>query len=93
MQAYELSENYRDVMVSMQDLYINNVNLRMNEVMKVLAIVTCILAPATVIGGIFGMNFDVIPTAHNEWGFYTAVGLMFFIPILMLFIFKKRGWF
>ncbi len=93
IQAYDLSENYRDMMVGLQDLYINNVNLRMNEVMKVVAIVTCLLAPATVIGGIFGMNFDVIPTAHKEWGFYTAVGLMFFIPIIMLIMFKRRGWF
>lgn len=93
IQAYDLSENYRDILISMQDLYISNVNLRMNEVMKVMAIVTCILAPATVIGGIFGMNFDVIPTAHNRWGFYTAVGLMFLIPVFMLFIFKRRGWF
>jgi magnesium transporter len=93
IQAHDLSDNYRDVMVSVQDLYINNVNLRMNEVMKVLAIVTCLLAPATVIGGIFGMNFDVIPTAHKEWGFYTAVGLMLFIPVLMLIAFKRRGWF
>ena len=93
IQAYDLSENYRDVMVSMQDLYINNVNLRMNEVMKVLAIVTCLLAPATVIGGIYGMNFDIIPTLHNKWGFYIAVALMFVIPAGMLVVFKKRGWF
>ena len=57
VQAFDLTENYRDMMMSMQDLYINNVNLRMNEVMKVMAIVTCLMAPATVIGGIFGMNF------------------------------------
>ncbi|MEJ7911737.1 MAG: CorA family divalent cation transporter, partial [Chitinophagaceae bacterium] len=93
IQAHDLSENYRDIMLSMQDLYINNVNLRMNEVMKVMAIVTCLLAPATVIGGIFGMNFDIIPTAHNEWGFYTAVGLMVFIPVGMLLMFQRRGWF
>jgi magnesium transporter len=92
-QAYDLSENYRDIMISMQDLYINNVNLRMNEVMKVMAIVTCLLAPATVIGGIFGMNFDVIPTLHNQWGFYIAVSLMLLIPVVMLYMFKKRGWF
>jgi magnesium transporter len=92
-QAHDLSENYRDVMISMQDLYINNVNLKMNEVMKVLAMVTCLLAPATVIGGIFGMNFTKIPTADNEWGFYTAVSLMLFIPVVMLYIFKRRGWF
>lgn len=93
MQAYDLSENYRDIMISMQDLYVNNVNLRMNEVMKVMAMVTCLMAPATVIGGIFGMNFDVIPTAHNQWGFYTAVGAMLFIPVAMLVMFKRRGWF
>ena len=93
VQANDLSENYRDMMMNLQDLYLSNLNRKTNEVMKVMAIVTCLLAPATVIGGIFGMNFDIIPTAHNHWGFYTAVGLMLLIPLLMLFIFKKRGWF
>lgn len=93
VQANDLSENYRDMMMSLQDLYLSTLNRKTNEVMKVMAIVTCLLAPATVIGGIFGMNFDVIPTAHNQWGFYTAVGFMLFVPLLMLFIFKRRGWF
>lgn len=93
VQANDLSENYRDMMMNLQDLYLSNLNRKTNEVMKVMAVVTCLLAPATVIGGIFGMNFDIIPTAHNQWGFYTAVGLMLFIPLLMLFIFKRRGWF
>ena len=77
----------------MQDLYINNVNLKMNEVMKVIAIVTCCLAPATVIGGIFGMNFDRIPYIHHQYGFFIAVALMLVIPIWMLWTFRKRGWF
>jgi magnesium transporter len=93
LQANEFTENYRDMMMNLQDLYLSNVNLRMNEVMKVMAIVTCLLAPATVIGGIFGMNFDVIPIAHHAWGFYITVGIMFFIPLIMLIIFRKRGWF
>jgi magnesium transporter len=94
IQATDLSENYRDVMVSMQDLHVNNVNMKMNEVMKVMAIVTCLLAPATVIGGVFGMNFDAnVNFLHQEWGFYTAVGLMLLIPVGMLVIFRKRGWF
>jgi magnesium transporter len=93
-QAHDLSENYRDIMISMQDLYINNVNLRMNEVMKVMAIVTCLLAPATVIGGIFGMNFDQnVSFFHKSWGFYTAIAMMLLIPIWMLYAFRKRGWF
>jgi magnesium transporter len=93
LQAYDLSENYRDIMMSMQDLYLNNVNLKLNEVMKVMAIVTCLLAPATVIGGIFGMNFDAIPYLHNEYGFWIAVGIMLLIPIGMIIAFRKRGWF
>ena len=56
-------------MMNLQDLYLSNVNLRMNEVMKVMAVVTCLLAPATVIGGIFGMNFDSIPLLHNIGAF------------------------
>ncbi len=93
IQANDLSENYRDMMMNLQDLYLSNVNLKMNEVMKVMAIVTCLLAPATVIGGIFGMNFDIIPFAHNTTGFYFIVGIMVFVPLLMLYIFKRRGWF
>lgn len=92
-QAYDLSENYRDLMISMQDLYINNVNLKMNEVMKVMAIVTCLLAPATVIGGIFGMNFESIPLLHNKWGFLVSVSAMLLIPLWMLRAFRRRGWF
>ena len=93
VQANDLVENYRDMMMNMQDLYLNKVNLRMNEVMKVMAIVTCLLAPATVIGGIFGMNFESIPYLHNQYGFYIAVGLMLLIPLWMIGIFKKREWF
>jgi magnesium transporter len=80
-------------MISMQDLYINNVNLRMNEVMKVMAVVTCLLAPATVIGGIFGMNFESIPLLHNKWGFLVSVAAMLLIPLWMIGVFRKRGWF
>jgi magnesium transporter len=93
MQANDLAENYRDMMINLQDLYLSNVNLKMNEVMKVMAIVTCLLAPATVIGGIFGMNFDELPYMHHPYGFYIAASSMIIIPLIMVFIFRKRGWF
>ncbi|MGN6351972.1 MAG: magnesium/cobalt transporter CorA [Parafilimonas sp.] len=93
VQANDLVETYRDMMMSMQDLYLNKVNLRLNEVMKVMAIVTCLMAPATVIGGIFGMNFESIPYLHNKYGFFAAVALMLLIPVVMIYAFKKRGWF
>lgn len=93
IQINELTESYRDMMINLQDLYLSNVNIKMNEVMKVMAIVTCLLAPATVIGGIFGMNFHKIPFTGSPVGFYLAVFLMLFVPLIMIWIFKKRGWF
>lgn len=93
LQANELAENYRDMMVNLQDVYLSNVNLKMNEVMKVMAVVTCLLAPATVIGGIFGMNFDRLPYIHNPYGFFIAVSLMIITPIWMIIVFRRRGWF
>jgi len=92
-QANELAESYRDMMMNLQDLYLSYVNLKSNDVMKVMAVVTCLLAPATVIGGIFGMNFDKIPYLHHQYGFFIAVGLMLVIPVWMVLIFRRRGWF
>lgn len=91
--AIEYTENYREMAINVQDLYMNQVNTRMNEVMKILTIVTTLLAPATVIGGVFGMNFDKIPYAHHAHGFAIAVGVMLSISALMLLYFRKKGWF
>ena len=93
VQANDLSENYRDMMMNLQDLHLSNVNLKMNEVMKVMAVVTCLLAPATVIGGIFGMNFEQIPIIHNKYGFFIAVFFMLLIPVWMIAMFRRKGWF
>lgn len=92
VQANDLAENYRDMMMTLQDLYLNNVNLKMNEVMKFLAVVTTLLAPATVIGGIFGMNFDIIPFSHHQLGFYTTIGAMLAIAVAMIFWFRRKRW-
>lgn len=93
IQANDLAENYRDMLINMHDLYMSNVNLKLNESMKVMTIVTCLLAPATVIGGIFGMNFEAIPMLHNKWGFFISVGIMLIIPIWMIRYFRRKKWF
>lgn len=91
--AIEYTENYREMAINVQDLYMNQVNTRMNEVMKILTVVTTLLAPATVIGGVFGMNFDKIPYAHHPHGFTIAVITMLSVSGLMLLFFRKKGWF
>jgi magnesium transporter len=93
IQANDLAENYRDMLMNLQDLYLSNVNLKLNEAMKVMTIVTCLLAPATVIGGIFGMNFKAIEYIDAHSGFIIAAILMITIPFAMLYFFRKRGWF
>ena len=90
-QAYDLSDNYRDVMMTIQDLYLSNVNLKMNEAMKIMAVVTSLLAPATVIGGIFGMNFKIIPLTESQNGFYITIAIMIIIPLLMISWFRRKG--
>lgn len=93
IQIIELTENYRDVISNIRDLYLSQTNLKLNEIMKFLAIVTTLLAPATVIGGIFGMNFDRIPYLHHQNGFWIATFLMLIVPVMMLFYFRRKGWF
>lgn len=90
-QAHDLSDNYRDVMMTIQDLYLSNVNLKMNEAMKIMAVVTSLLAPATVIGGIFGMNFKTIPLSEAQNGFYFIVASMVVVPLFMISWFKRKG--
>lgn len=93
MQAGDYTENHREMLMNLQDLSMSQINLRMNEVMKVFTLLATLMAPATVIGGIFGMNFDVIPLAHQQEGFYITVSIMLVIPLLMMIYFKRRGWF
>lgn len=93
LHAMDSAESMRDVTTTLLELTFNQVNLRTNEIVKVFTIITTLLAPATVIGGIFGMNFDVIPLSHQKDGFIIMVSLMLIIPILMLVWFRRKGWF
>jgi magnesium transporter len=65
---------------------------RMNEIMKVLTIVSSIFIPLTFIVGVYGMNFKYMPELEYTYGYYTVVGLMFALAIGLLIFFIKRGW-
>lgn len=66
---------------------------KMNEIMKTLTIVSAIFIPLTFIVGVYGMNFEYMPELKYENGYYTIIGIMVFIGIMMVFYFKKRKWF
>lgn len=73
-------------------VHANAVNERINEVMKFLAIVSTLLLPWTVIGGIFGMNFEIIPLSHQPTGFFVAMALMGGCTAALLYYFQRKGW-
>jgi magnesium transporter len=93
IQANELAENYQDMMLNMQDLYLNNMDLRMNEIMKVLTVVTTLVAPLTLIAGIYGMNFKNMPELETHYGYYICLGVMAIILVIMLSWFRRKRWF
>jgi magnesium transporter len=93
LQANETAESYRDLVMNLQGLYLNQVNLKMNEVMKVLAVVTALFAPLSLIAGIYGMNFSNMPELHSRYGYFITLGVMLILFCVMLYFFKKRGWF
>ncbi len=93
IQAADYADSLRDQLSTLQDLLMGQLNVRTNDVMKVFTMVTTLLAPATVIGGIYGMNFEKIPMAEDPLGWWKIVALMLVIPLVMLVWFKRKGWF
>jgi magnesium transporter len=73
-------------------LHANVVNERLNEVMKFLTIASVVMLPWTVISGIFGMNFDIIPIAHQQFGFYVALLAMTGTAAGLFWYFRRKGW-
>jgi magnesium transporter len=84
---------YKDLSSSLLDIHMNTLNTRMNEVMKVLTVISTIFMPLTFIVGIYGMNFDNMPELHWHNGYYYVLGFMAVIAIIMLAFFKKKKWF
>ncbi|MGI8925362.1 MAG: magnesium transporter CorA family protein [Tepidiformaceae bacterium] len=73
--------------------YLSALNNRMNQVMKVLSVVSALALPAIVIAGIFGTNFDNVPGLHSNWGFVLMIGSMGALAVGMGWYFRRRGWF
>ena len=104
IQAMDLIENYKEVTSSIIDLYLSMVSNRMNEIMKVLTIISVIFIPLTFIAGIYGMNFsrqddkghvlpDNMPELYWHHGYIYAIVFMFLIAIVQVVVFWKKGWF
>lgn len=99
IQVLDTVETFRDMISGMVEMYLSSVSNRMNEIMKVLTIFAAIFIPLTLIAGIFGMNFNPekspfnMPELNWYFGYPFALGLMAVVGLVMLAIFKRKGWF
>lgn len=92
----QISENieiYRDMIWGLMDMYMTTISNKMNEVMKVLTIISTIFIPLSFIAGVYGMNFDNIPELHYKYAYFILWGIMVFLFASMLYYFKKKKWF
>ncbi len=68
------------------------INLEQNKVLKRFTVFSIAFLPPTLIAGIFGMNFTIIPGANQPFGFVICIALMVVSSVLVLLSFKRRGW-
>ena len=74
------------------DIYLSNINIRTNEIMKFLTIVSTIFVPLTFITSLYGMNFDHIPGLHYSWAFSIVIVIMLTISLGMFLFFRRKKW-
>ncbi|MFN9758226.1 MAG: magnesium/cobalt transporter CorA [Planctomycetota bacterium] len=91
VQLIDLLENQREMTSSLLDLHLSHVNHRLNEVMKLLTIISTIFIPLTFLVGVYGMNFDWMPELRVWWGYPACMAAMVAMALLMLRWFRNRG--
>jgi magnesium transporter len=96
VRLHEISENLRDLVGSALDSYLSVVNNRMNEVMKVLTVITTLFMPLSFLAGFFGMNFFQPAVPLEVWTSRTVFALMLVamivLPLTMGVWMRRRGW-
>lgn len=104
MQIIDLIENYKDLTTSLIDMNLSLISQRMNEIMKVLTIISSIFIPLTFIAGVYGMNFankdpltgeilkNNMPELYYENGYLYTIGGMVIIAIIQMIYFWRKGW-
>jgi len=93
IEVIDTVEAYRDFMSGLLDIYLSGLSNRMNEVMKVLTLISTIFIPLTFIAGVYGMNFKHMPETEWPYGYFFVLGFMILVVIGMFVFFKKKKWF
>lgn len=86
-------DSFRESLFSLLDLYYNNNNLIMNDIIKRLTIVSTIFIPLTFMVGVWGMNFKFMPEIDWPYGYAFAWGILALIALAACLFMKKKKWF
>jgi magnesium transporter len=86
-------DTYRDLTTSLVDIYINTQNTKLNQVIRLLTIISTIFIPLTFIVGVYGMNFEHFPELTWKYGYHTIWIVMIVIAGSMIGFFKYKKWF
>lgn len=89
--AWDILEDHREVVEGLSETSDSVISYRINEVMRILAIISVIMLPLTLLSGIYGMNVS-LPLARDPLAFALIVGLMILMAGGMVFYFRRRGW-
>ena len=97
VQLIDITETYRELATGLLDLYLSSVSTKMNEVMKVLTIISTIFIPLGFLAGLWGMNFDPnlagnMPELDLPYAYPAALGLMALIALGLLMVFRWKRW-
>lgn len=98
VQAIDLTEYSREICGDLADLYMGSMSNRMNDVMKVLTMISTVFIPLSFIAGVYGMNFDPQSSPYNMpelsayWGYPAVLGVMGAVGLGLLYLFWRWGW-
>jgi len=93
IQIIDTIETYREMLSGMIDVFISSISNKMNQIMKILTIISTIFIPLTFIVGIYGMNFPDMPEFRWPWSYLIVLLVMLAIAIGMIIYFKRKKWF
>jgi magnesium transporter len=94
IQVIENIENLRDTSASLLDIYLSSLSNRLNEVIKVLTVISTIFIPLTFLSGLFGMNVQgMVEWLRVPWAFYAIAATMLAVALVMVAYFRKKRWF
>jgi magnesium transporter len=90
--THDSIESQFEIIVGHRELYMSMMSINMNNVMKVLTIISSIFIPLTFIAGVYGMNFEHMPELRMQNGYFITLGIMAILTIVMVVYFKRKKW-